>query len=227
MFVSGLSLTTVYLEFSGYDWPVLGQVGPKLIIFDQVTGVILASFSGLFRASEIAAWHAMTAACFVVLMIFLRRITFTRLLTAVIVAALFIGIGVLTGRRKIVVEFAVFVSTYFILWVIFEKGVGKLAIIAVTGVALIGIYIVCGRVARQMFRSDTTQDWQLITRFTFTGAKMSFQDVPARFVELGIAPIMWAYDSFGLIRRRAGSWDPGHAILRRGRSELQGQRKAG
>ena len=25
-----------------------------------------------------------------------------------------------------------------------------------------------------------------------------FQDAPSRFVELGIAPIMWAYDSFGL-----------------------------
>ena len=25
-----LALTTVYLEYSGYDWPVLGQVGPEL-----------------------------------------------------------------------------------------------------------------------------------------------------------------------------------------------------
>ena len=40
----GFALTTVYLEFSGYDWPVLGQVGPKLIIFDQVTGAVLTSF---------------------------------------------------------------------------------------------------------------------------------------------------------------------------------------
>ena len=29
-----LALTTVYLEFSGYTWPVLGQVGEKLVIYD-------------------------------------------------------------------------------------------------------------------------------------------------------------------------------------------------
>src|SRR5262249_39677735 len=29
-------------------------------------------------------------------------------------------------------------------------------------------------------------------------SKTAFADAPARFVELGIAPIMWAYESFGL-----------------------------
>ena len=119
-----LALTTVYLEFSGYDWPVLGQVGTKLIIFDEATGAVLRPSSGLFRASEIAAWHATTAACFVVLVTLLRRTTVTRLLTAVIFAALLIGVGILTGRRKIVIEFVVFASTYFILWAILRKACG-------------------------------------------------------------------------------------------------------
>ena len=43
-----------------------------------------------------------------------------------------------------------------------------------------------------------------------------FQDAPERFTELGIAPIMWAYEQLWPIRRRAGSWDPGHAALREG-----------
>ena len=29
-------------------------------------------------------------------------------------------------------------------------------------------------------------------------AKTAFGDAPERFVEIGIAPIMWAYDRFGL-----------------------------
>src|SRR5262249_35718216 len=90
-----LALTTVYMEFSGYDWPVLGQVGVKLIAYDQVTGAVLPLDAGIFRASEIAAWHAMTAACFVLLMTFLRRTTLARVLTAVIAVALLIGVGVL------------------------------------------------------------------------------------------------------------------------------------
>src|SRR5262245_33323436 len=101
-----LALATVYLEFSGHDWPVLGQVGgTKLILYDETTGTPLPSNSGIFRGSEIAAWHAMTAACFVVLMTFLRRTNFARLLTAVMVVVLLIGLGSLTGRRKIVIEF--------------------------------------------------------------------------------------------------------------------------
>ena len=30
-----LALTTVYLEYAGYDWSVLGQVGGSLLIFDK------------------------------------------------------------------------------------------------------------------------------------------------------------------------------------------------
>jgi hypothetical protein len=191
-----LALTTVYLEYSGYDWPVLGTVGSQLIIFDQLTGRILPSFSGLFRAPEIAAWHAMAVASFVLLMSFSRRTTFTRLLTAVIVAALLLGLGILTGRRKIVVEFAVFVSTYFILWVIFEKGVGKLVNVALTGAALIAYTWLAADL-----REDVTErhDTGLAAYSQYVDhTENAFQEIPARFVELGIAPIMWAYDSYGL-----------------------------
>ena len=33
-----LALTTVYLEYAGYDWPVLGQVGGNILIYDQIIG---------------------------------------------------------------------------------------------------------------------------------------------------------------------------------------------
>jgi hypothetical protein len=189
-----LVLTTVYLEFSGYDWPVLGQVGPKFIVFDQ-TGVMLHASSGIFRASEIAAWHAATAACFVLLVTLLRRTTVKRLLTAVIFAALLLGIGLLTGRRKIVIEFTVFVSTYFILWAMFEKRMGKLAIIAAMGAAVVGYVWLAGLgedVRRQV--DSESPDYALYVE----RSQSVFRDVPSRFVELGIAPVMWAYDSFGL-----------------------------
>jgi hypothetical protein len=192
----GLALTTVYLEFSGYDWPVLQSVGPKLIIFDHYTGKIIAARSGIFRAPEIAAWHAMTAACLVLLMITSQRINFSRVLTAMIVTALLLGLGILAGRRKIVVEFAVFISTYIILWAIFERGIGKLFIIAFAGAALIG-YVWLGEETRDdvLLRADKeASSYSSYVDHT----ENAFQQVPSRFVELGIAPIMWAYDSYGL-----------------------------
>ena len=200
-----LALTTVCLEFLGYDWPVLGQVGTKLLIFDTATGAVLTPSSGLFRASEIAAWHAATAACFVLLVTLLRRITVRRLLTAVTFASVLIGIGILTGRRKIVMELVVFIGTYFILWAILEKRVGKFAIIALTGAALVGY----ARFASEL-REEVAIEGQSSNFSSYVERSQSvFHDAPSRFVALGIAPVMWAYDGFGLLGAGLGTGTQG------------------
>jgi hypothetical protein len=201
-----LVLTTVCLEFSGYDWPVLGQVGEKLLIYDATLGAYLLPSTGLFRASEIAAWHAATAACFVLIVTLLGGATVRRLLTGVIFAALLLGIGLLTGRRKIVIEFAVFVSTYFILWAMFEKRVGKLFLIAATGAAVVGYGWLAG------LKEDVRRQVDLGSRDYSVYVERSqsvFADAPSRFVELGLAPVMWAYDSFGLFGAGLGSGTQG------------------
>jgi hypothetical protein len=202
-----LVLTTVYLEYSGYNWQVLGTVGQKLIVYDEVSGHELPSFAGLFRAPEIAAWHAMTAASFGLLLIFSRGINFMQLLKALAVAAVLIGLGLLTGRRKIVIEFAVFVSTYVILLVIFERGVGKLAIIAFTGAALLG-YLWLASGLREGVPERHDKESSNYSRY-LAHTESAFQAVPSRFVELGIAPVMWAYDSFGLFGAGLGAGTQG------------------
>src|SRR5262249_41664281 len=134
-----LALTTVYLEYAGYDWTVLGPVGTNLRIYDRTIGALIVPHSGIFRSSEIAAWHAMTCACFVLLLTTLRKINVQTLLTAAIVVALLMAIAVLTGRRKAIVEVAVFASTYLILWAILQKGVAKLGIaMAIAGLVGFG-----------------------------------------------------------------------------------------
>jgi hypothetical protein len=200
-----LVLTTVYLEYSGYDWPILGQVGGQLIIYSE-TGQILPAFSGSFRSPEIAAWHAMAAVCFILIVNFSRGVSFRRALFAAIVAVLLLGLGMLTGRRKIAVELAVFIGTYFILWVIFERGVGKLAIIAMTGAALIGY----AWLVMEVRDGDNTQN-TLSSEFSryVEHTENAFQEVPTRFVDLGIAPVMWAYDAFGLFGAGLGAGTQG------------------
>ena len=219
-----LALTTVYLEYAGYDWPVFGQVGGNLLIYDKYLNGILVPHSGIFRASEIAAWHAMTCACFIMLLVTLRRINFWTLSTAAILVALLLGIGILTGRRKIVIEVAVFASTYFILWLVFKKGVAKLGI-ALTIVGVIGF----GWLFSQLGDRPAYMDQESLGYYRYVErTKTGFQDAPARFVELGIAPITWAYDQLRFFRRGAGSWDAGHAALRRRRGHRRrGGRRAG
>ena len=186
----GLALTTVYLEYAGYDWPVFGQVGGNLLMYDIYVGVIIPH-SGMFRASEIAAWHAMACACLMVLLMTLRQINFSSLLIAMVAVALLVGIGVLTGRRKMVVELMVFVGAYGILWIILQKEVAKLGVIlAIAGV--IGSASLVGQLNEREYTTDNVSYDVYVGR-----AKTVFEDIPSRFVEFGIAPIKWAYDSFG------------------------------
>ena len=201
-----LALTTVYMEYSGYDWPVLGQVGALLVIYDSETGQKLPAFSGLFRSPEIAAWHAMAAACFVLIVGFSRRISAPRTVTAAIVAALLLGLGMLTGRRKIAVELAVFLSTFFTLWIIFERGLGKLAIVAMMGATLIAY----AWLATEL-RDNGNGHYTVSSDFSryVDHTENAFREVPSRFVELGIAPVMWAYDSFGLFGAGLGAGTQG------------------
>jgi hypothetical protein len=208
-----LALISVYLEYSGYHWPVLGTVGPALIVFDQVTGSVLPAFAGVFRAPEIAAWHAMTAASFVLLLILSRGISFTRLLRGVAIAAVLLGLGLLTGRRKIVIEFAVFVSTYFILWLIFARSMGNLAIVVFIGAALIGYFSLAVHL-----REDSASYDREVSNYSryVEHSKDAFRAVPSRFVELGIAPVMWAYDGFGFFGAGLGAGTQGTQHFRGG-----------
>jgi hypothetical protein len=188
----GLVLTTVYLEFSGYDWPVFGQVGGNLAIYDKYIGLI-TPYQGIFRASEIAAWHAMACACFVVLLMTLRKINFSSLLIGMVIVGLLVGIGILTGRRKLVVEVAAFIGVYFVLWVILQKHIAKLGVIL-----LIAGVIACAWIIGQTNERDI-YDESLNYSVFVDRTKTVFGDIPSRVVELGIAPVMWAYDSFGLL----------------------------
>jgi hypothetical protein len=187
-----VALTTVYLEYAGYDWPVLGQVGSAVWFHDKSTGALIVPHSGIFRAYEIAAWHAMACACFVVLLATLQKIDFRSVAVAAVALAFLVGIGVLTGRRKLLMEVVVFAGTYFILWAIFQKRMAKLGIIlAIAG--LVGYGWLVAQVNDGQYIGSRSLAYSLYV----DRAKTVFEDAPSRFVELGIAPIMWAYESFG------------------------------
>ena len=89
----------------------------------------------------------------IVLLMTLRKINFSSLLIAMVAVALLVGIGVLTGRRKMVVEVMVFVGAYLILWIILQKGVAKLGVIlAIAGV--IGCAWLVGQLNEREYTAD-------------------------------------------------------------------------
>jgi hypothetical protein len=137
----------------------------------------------------------MTCACLLVLLSTWRKINFQTLLISSILVVLLLGIATLTGRRKAIVEVAVFASTYFILWVMFERNLMKVAIPLVLA-ALLGFGWLAGQLEDDSL-NYVNVDPSSYSRY-LERAKSAFGDAPVRFVEIGIAPVMWAYDSFGL-----------------------------
>ena len=201
--LSVVVLSSVYLQYAGIDWPVLGEVGEGIKIYDS--GTILTAHSGIFRASEIAAWHAATAACFILLIMIKKRVTFGRVVVAGLIVAFLVSIGLLTGRRKMLVQISIFIIAYLGIFILFQKQRGMFAvIILIFGIlAFLGIAGLVGpdlgdheyqkeRYSLYVDRSRTVMD-----------------DIPERFSNLGLAPVKWVLDGFGLFGAGLGTGSQG------------------
>jgi hypothetical protein len=129
-------------------------------------------------------------------------------LQALAVAAVLIALGLLTGRRKIVIEFAVFVGTYFILWTIFERGVGKIVTITFTVLAVVGYFWLAAGLRDDSVPKGDDPGYSSYSRYVAHNEDV-FAEVPKRFVDLGIAPVAWAYDNFGLFGAGLGAGTQG------------------
>ena len=193
-----LALISVYLEYAGVSSPIFGEVGPGIAIYDRNLGLYIDANCGLFRASEVAAWHAGTAACVLFLVGTERRLTIPRILIALVLLGFLVGIGLLTGRRKMLVEIGIFLSTYLFLVAMFRKGGRKLAVVAV----LFGVLSYIGAVgvlepdpAEKRYHSQYQQQESYLS-YVERG-KTVIEDIPERLAGLGIAPIEWAVSQFG------------------------------
>ncbi len=200
---AGLALSTIYLESSGLALPFFGEVGEGIRIHDQ--GTILKAHSGTFRASEIAAWHAATCSCVVLLLLTHRKVSAPRLIIAFTIVAFIVALGILTGRRKFIVTIAIFCSAYMGLLALFLARARSIAIpAAVIGVLAYFAFMLAADPDAEMagvVASDATdKEYRLYLQRT-SGV---FGDVNERFLQLGLAPIMWAYDWFGLLGGGAG-----------------------
>ena len=192
LIVALVVLPGILFEYVGVEWEVLGDVGEGFLMFQEDS--ILTAHSGFFRASEIAAWHTATAVCVLLLLSSVRRISTKRVVMAIVIIVALLAMGILTGRRKIFVEIAIFVSIYVSLLALFGKGGIKLAIGAILGGVL--SYLLVVWFVDERASGLTAQDAILYQRYAERGATVGY-DVMDRFVGLGLEPIQWAIDGFG------------------------------
>ena len=133
--VSIVMTSGIYLSYLGYDWTILRSVGEGLIAYSP-SGDELVLYSGFLRSPEIAAWHAGTSICILVLLSLVVKRQSSVTTIAGFLILFFVGGLLLTGRRKFLAEIFLFVSLYGILVTRFRKGIGKHAFILMAGLAV-------------------------------------------------------------------------------------------
>jgi hypothetical protein len=182
-------------------------VGLGLTIYD--VGTVLKAFSGFFRSSEIAAWHASAVSCFLFILLIGRRITLPRLVLAIALIALLASLGVLTGRRKMLVVVTVFVFAYFFLVSWFQNRSTRPAIFAAVA-GMLAYVAVVGMMTPDGGKSETRylKVAERYQQYTVRG-KSVFGDIPKRFDELGVQPVMWAVNGYGLFGAGLGTGSQG------------------
>ncbi|MGH8107792.1 MAG: hypothetical protein ACREO1_03615 [Arenimonas sp.] len=204
--VATLAIATVYLEYLGFDWSLLGQVGSDMLISygdSQYKGN-----SGIFRATEIAAWHAATIACFSFLLFLGKRFTVSRIILALLFIAFLVGLGALTGRRKMIIQVAIFLSTYIGLITWFRRGNGKLAVLAFV-IGIISYIGVAGWLApdpgdAKYAALSNSYVAENNTNIISHRTQTVFAEIPGRIKRLGVEPISWAVEEAGWLGAGVG-----------------------
>ncbi|MEZ5855410.1 MAG: hypothetical protein R3D67_11985 [Hyphomicrobiaceae bacterium] len=197
------ALVTVYLQTLYPDIPIFGEVGVGIRIYDA--GGVLTAYSGTYRASEIAAWHAAMCTCVVLVLATHRRPTLRNIVLALAVSAVIIALGTLTGRRKFLVMIAIFAASYIGLLGLYWKKMRAIAIPStLVAAAAYGLFLLASDPDQiqqaQKAKAAAKDEYSLYVQRT-SGV---FSDVNDRFLELGLAPVTWAYNRFGLLGGGAG-----------------------
>lgn len=123
--LSAVVVSGTYLSWLGLDWDILQSVGEPLVVYSLETGEPLELPSGFLRAPEIAAWHAASGACIVLILGFVKgRKNFG--VVSVALALFFVGAVVLTGRRKFLLEIFIFFPILWLLLLRFRIAAGRI-----------------------------------------------------------------------------------------------------
>jgi hypothetical protein len=208
--VALVALSGVYLEYIGLPWRTLGEIGEGQIIYDL--GSVLKAHSGFFRASEIAAWHTAAVACFVFTLSLGKRPTVVRVGTALGLVAMLVTLGILTGRRKMLIEITIFICAYVFLVAWLQRGMARFAmIICIMGFAgYVGIvgFVSPDLVQESYTKSMTVENAQRFEGYALRGQSV-FADLPKRVNSFGWQPLAWSVENFGWLGAGLGTGSQG------------------
>jgi hypothetical protein len=185
--LGALGASTIAMQAAGVDWAVFGEVGSGIQLYDA-SGLV-ASNCGVFRAAEIAGWHAATAAALGVVLLTRRGFDPSRVAAALILAAALAWLAVLTGRRKALLMILMFGGLYFALVSIFVRRALRFGLIlgAAAAVAVLA--------SAALLQSDDASGDDYHPYIDRAGTV--FSDLSNRFYSAGWAPLQTVYNAYG------------------------------
>ena len=197
--VCAAMVSGVYLSWLGVEWEILQSVGEPLIVHSLDTGEILELPAGFWRSPEVAAWHAASGACIVLMLGLSKGRKDTGLVTVVLVL-FFVGAVVLTGRRKFLLEIAMFLpALWFLLWR-FKMATGRILYL-LFALAMVGVVVmVTGAVemnTREAFQAPVVR------------GENRFEEIFERIENLTFGAVPHIIDANGLLGSGAGSGSGG------------------
>lgn len=192
----------LYLSMLGFDWTALRTVGEDLIVYSRVTGEPIVLLSGFFRAPEVAAWHTATSICMLVLLgIILKVSAKTRLLMGAM-SLFYFGALLLTGRRKFLVEIALFLGFYgvFMIW----SGNGTSKVAKTLFIAMVGVCI-----SLLAFMSLSDEGTQTGIQAYYDRGTSVEEDMAGRASLMTIDSLQWVVEENGVFGQGAGTGSQG------------------
>ena len=227
----GLSLPWmmgIVAEASGVSWAALGEVGKGQIIYSF--GLNQKAKSGFYRAAEVAAWHIGMVSCSLFILLNGKKLSAFKSIAVAIAVVFLLYVGVVTGRRKMLVYVMVFGSVYLALFAWFLRGKARLAVFGIVA-CVIGYLALLGVGPDPGESSFDKQDWTLASRDAGAAwqarAMTVFSDIPDRFQMMAYWPVEWAVREFGWMGGGLGAGAQGAQYFGGGMSKFGGAGEGG
>jgi hypothetical protein len=172
---------TILLSFWGVASPLFKEVGPGNLIFLDI-GIGITGHSGLWRSSEIAAWHLGAASCFAI-MLGVRTQKLLPIVGSLLLTLVLMWISILTGRRKVLTLVAGFLVLFTVLLIANSRRLTRNTFFSALGVIAVSaaIFVLSGGlnelqtgVYGSFFRRGSSVFGDVTERFQGTGLSGSF-----------------------------------------------------
>jgi hypothetical protein len=214
---SSAMLAGIFLSFVGIESSLLDEVGTGVLIY--IPGGVLESYPGFLRSTEGAAWHAATAVSLVLVLAVSGLVRWPKILVAILIALL-VTAGLLTGRRKMLMEVLIFAGIYGTMLLLFSRQAGKMLVIGAIMAILLGI------VGAFNLTDSSSRQGQRFDVYVERGVTV-FGDAEDRFSKLGLGSVGWALAAHGFFGGGVGVASQGGQHFGGGASRFGGAGEGG